>query len=275
MKKSRLTHQGHTAMEGPSWSVTRGFLVFKAEVCLPQAWEVLTELTDTESVSLIDLERQGYSGNVPWFMHIYFFFCSGSSAACESLAPWPVIEPRPPELGAWSLSHWTTREIPVYAFLHFLFRPLVVWGGAHRGFQGHTRPSLPSRAGPGDREAGCTQRRQPSMLGADYQCRGTPGERKPPLGCDSRMLPEGKVWAKLQAWAGLVLVRTREEHSRREKQDEQWVRGRYVKGLLGNNRLAWLQQSRAWRCLEGDKFESFSSDTWCNEVDIMLSEINK
>ena len=22
------------------------------------------------------------------------------------------IEPRPPELGAWSLSHWTTREIP-------------------------------------------------------------------------------------------------------------------------------------------------------------------
>ena len=29
-------------MEGPSWSVTRGFLVFKAEVCLLQAWEPLT-----------------------------------------------------------------------------------------------------------------------------------------------------------------------------------------------------------------------------------------
>ena len=28
------------------------------------------------------------------------------------LVPWPGIEPRPPELGAPSLSHWTTREVP-------------------------------------------------------------------------------------------------------------------------------------------------------------------
>ena len=28
------------------------------------------------------------------------------------LVPWPGVEPRPPELGAWSLSHWTTREDP-------------------------------------------------------------------------------------------------------------------------------------------------------------------
>ena len=25
----------------------------------------------------------------------------------------PGTEPRPPALGAWSLSHWTTREVPV------------------------------------------------------------------------------------------------------------------------------------------------------------------
>ena len=36
------------------------------------------------------------------------------------LVPWPGIEPRPPALGAWSLSHCTTREVPgpcIYLFL--------------------------------------------------------------------------------------------------------------------------------------------------------------
>ena len=28
------------------------------------------------------------------------------------LVPWPEIEPVPPALGAWSLSHWTTRKVP-------------------------------------------------------------------------------------------------------------------------------------------------------------------
>ena len=28
------------------------------------------------------------------------------------LVPWPVIQPRPPALGAWSHTHWTTREVP-------------------------------------------------------------------------------------------------------------------------------------------------------------------
>ena len=32
-------------------------------------------------------------------------------AACGNLVPWPGIEPRSPALGAWSLSHWTTREV--------------------------------------------------------------------------------------------------------------------------------------------------------------------
>ena len=30
-----------------------------------------------------------------------------------SLAPWPGIEPKPLAMGAWSLSHWTTREVPL------------------------------------------------------------------------------------------------------------------------------------------------------------------
>ena len=36
------------------------------------------------------------------------------------LVPWPGIEPRSPALGAWSLSHWTTREVPVF-FLFVFF----------------------------------------------------------------------------------------------------------------------------------------------------------
>ena len=33
------------------------------------------------------------------------------------LVPRPRIEPGPPALGAWSLNHWTTREVPVIWFL--------------------------------------------------------------------------------------------------------------------------------------------------------------
>ena len=41
------------------------------------------------------------------------------------LVPWLGIEPNPPVLGAWSLSHWTTREVPIpiflKAFIKYLF----------------------------------------------------------------------------------------------------------------------------------------------------------
>ena len=62
------------------------------------------------------------------FFNIYLFDCAGSVMACRSsafrcgmwtlscsireLVPWPGTEPRPPPLGAQSLSHWTTREVP-------------------------------------------------------------------------------------------------------------------------------------------------------------------
>ena len=35
----------------------------------------------------------------------------GLSCSMWDLVPWPGIEPVPPPLGAWSLSHWTTREV--------------------------------------------------------------------------------------------------------------------------------------------------------------------
>ena len=44
---------------------------------------------------------------------IYFNLAAlGLSCCMWDLAPCPGIEPRPPALGALSLSHWTTREVP-------------------------------------------------------------------------------------------------------------------------------------------------------------------
>ena len=36
------------------------------------------------------------------------------------LVPWPGIEPGSLALGAWSLSHWTIREVPHKAVLEVL-----------------------------------------------------------------------------------------------------------------------------------------------------------
>ena len=57
------------------------------------------------------------------------FSCSMQTLSCSKwdLVPWPGIEHRPPTLEAWSLSHWTTREVPRRRFFFFYFlssRPL-------------------------------------------------------------------------------------------------------------------------------------------------------
>ena len=50
---------------------------------------------------------------LPMKAFIYIFDCAGSSvAACRDLIPWQGIEPRSPALGAWSLNHRTTKEVP-------------------------------------------------------------------------------------------------------------------------------------------------------------------
>ena len=44
---------------------------------------------------------------------IYFFGCTGLHCSLWDLIPCSIlIEPGPPALGAWSPSHWTTREGP-------------------------------------------------------------------------------------------------------------------------------------------------------------------
>ena len=46
-----------------------------------------------------------------------FVFAHAAHVACRILVPWPGIEPVTPALGACSLNHWTTREIPDHSFL--------------------------------------------------------------------------------------------------------------------------------------------------------------
>ena len=51
--------------------------------------------------------------------HFLSFFVSfrPSHKACGILVPQPEIEPQPPETEAWSLNHWTTREVSIFS--HF------------------------------------------------------------------------------------------------------------------------------------------------------------
>ena len=47
------------------------------------------------------------------------FSCSMQTLSCsiQDLVPWPGIEPGPPALGAWSLNHWTAREVPLASLI--------------------------------------------------------------------------------------------------------------------------------------------------------------
>ena len=46
------------------------------------------------------------------FIFIYLFGCVSLGYSMWDLVPWPGIKPGPPALEAWTLSFWTTREVP-------------------------------------------------------------------------------------------------------------------------------------------------------------------
>ena len=52
---------------------------------------------------------------------LFFLFLAMPYTACEILVPQPGIKPMPPAVEAWSLNHWTTREVPVYLPLFLIF----------------------------------------------------------------------------------------------------------------------------------------------------------
>ena len=54
------------------------------------------------------------------------FTCSLQTLSCSiwDLVPWPGIKPKSPALEAWSLSHWSTREVPSSGLL------IAVWAAS-------------------------------------------------------------------------------------------------------------------------------------------------
>ena len=65
-----------------------------------------------------------------FFFNIYIWLCwvlvlaFGIFSCCmRNVVPWPGIEPRPPALGAQSLTHLTIREVP---FLEFWKMSLII-----------------------------------------------------------------------------------------------------------------------------------------------------
>ena len=57
------------------------------------------------------------------------FSCGMQTLSCgmRDLVPWPGVEPRPPALGAWSLSHWTIREVPLSIYFYLLCPSALAW----------------------------------------------------------------------------------------------------------------------------------------------------
>ena len=70
-------------------------------------------------------ESQEENYTLKLFQSSMGFFVCDRIFSCSMLAlsyslwdqvPWPGIKPRPPALGAQSLTYWTTREVPVFNF---------------------------------------------------------------------------------------------------------------------------------------------------------------
>ena len=53
---------------------------------------------------------------------MYLFGSTGLSCGLWDLLPQRRIEPRPPALGAQSLSHWTTRDVPKHTIFKAAFQ---------------------------------------------------------------------------------------------------------------------------------------------------------
>ena len=56
-----------------------------------------------------------------WLHPFLVEVCRIFSCSMWDLVPRSGIEPRPPALGAWSLSHWTTREVPLFYFFNLKY----------------------------------------------------------------------------------------------------------------------------------------------------------
>ena len=73
-----------------------------------------------------------------FFLIFIYLAVLGLSCGMWDPVPWSGVEPRPPALGARSLSHWTAREVPAVFFINVVlitlkftkwFTPSYQWSG--------------------------------------------------------------------------------------------------------------------------------------------------
>ena len=90
--------------------------------------------SQTWKQELSEFLRRAHFSFILSFFNIYFIYLAASGLSCSiqilacgmwDLVPWPGIEPEPPALGLWSLSHWTNREVPlVYSYTQSIAKHL-------------------------------------------------------------------------------------------------------------------------------------------------------
>ena len=63
------------------------------------------------------------------YLAVWDLSCSmWTSWSMWNLVPWPGIDPQTPALGAWNLTHWTTREVPgVFQKCGSMFIWMYMW----------------------------------------------------------------------------------------------------------------------------------------------------
>ena len=98
-------------------------IVFSNELTLhirwPKYWNFSFSISPSNQYSgLISLQSKRLSRvvlntTVQKILKIFIYLAVlGLSCSMWYLIPWPGMEPKPPALGAQSLSYWTTREVP-------------------------------------------------------------------------------------------------------------------------------------------------------------------
>ena len=64
----------------------------------------------------------------------FFFFYFILAMPCGILVPWPGIETMPPAMEAWSLNHWTIREVPDHLLNLKVLLGLHPWSSSVNNF---------------------------------------------------------------------------------------------------------------------------------------------
>ena len=94
---TKVTNMNVSAFE------TSVYILVITQICILMESQNLEEIRWPYSLIVISLSLSLF----------FFFFCHAVWHVGGIVVPQPGIEPGPPALGAWSLKHWNSREVPL------------------------------------------------------------------------------------------------------------------------------------------------------------------